>query len=295
VDAAQSGAPQLPRPRAADMKLPIHFRGELASADCQIATTGSDSVQGASVDDCGLMAESRNVRKEKMRGWQAVPAGSAQVIRTSTRFAVPMGPGHLRCHFPGNQQRPDVNSRLSIEHSTVPCWAQRLGKRIILLPPPPERAAGIEKAPGRLTAGALAAPFSPGGSIKAATEIISVVRKNSHQIIVKTASPFSRHHVMILGSIWRPPMLSPGHTRVPAVFGPKSCRCRARERVSRYVCPSGRDILVLKRFERDRWSTIKAFELTRLPRPLGGRSPGTNPGGHGGEPFWKSGGRSQQC
>jgi hypothetical protein len=125
------------------------------------------------------MAESRNVRKEKMRGRQAVPAGSAQVIRTSTRFANSMGRGHLRCHFPGDQQGSDVNSRLSIEHSTISLLGSKIWRMhhsITASAPnaPPE----IEKAPGRLTTGALAAPFSPGGSIKAAAEIISVVRKN---------------------------------------------------------------------------------------------------------------------
>jgi hypothetical protein len=89
-------------------------------------------------------------------------------------------------------------------------------------------------------------------------------------------------------------MLSRRHARVPPVLGPKFAP--TSDSVSRYVCPSGRDILVLKRSERDRGSTIKPFELTRLPRPVGGRSPEQIPEGWlGGEPLWKSGGRSQQC
>jgi hypothetical protein len=178
ADAAQSGFPA-PAPRAADMKFPVHFASELASADCQIATAGSDSVQGASVNDCGLMAESRNVRKEKNAGWQAVPAGSAQVIRTSTRFANSMGRGHLDWPFPRKSTKARRQFKTldrTFHHSSL--RSKTLANASFCYRLRPNAPPGIEKAPGRLTTGALAAPFSPGGSIKAATEIISVVRKN---------------------------------------------------------------------------------------------------------------------
>jgi hypothetical protein len=117
-----------------------------------------------------------SARKKMRDGKQSPPAPLKsfelrQDSRTQWDAATSIG------HFPGNQQRPDVNSRLSIEHPTI-LGSKTLANASFCYRLRPTAPPGIEKAPGRLTTGALAAPFSPGGSIKAAAEIISVVRKN---------------------------------------------------------------------------------------------------------------------
>jgi hypothetical protein len=142
------------------------------------------------VDDCGLIAESRNVRKEKIPPSASFLAVAAQAIQTSARLTkhdetrppllpFPLKSTKPRCEFgfiPG----------ISIQRfrqCLCPASCQKETHHSVTAASP-EFAGGLragrpmKKAPGRLTAGALAAPFSPGGSIKAATQIIIGVRRN---------------------------------------------------------------------------------------------------------------------
>jgi hypothetical protein len=91
-------------------------------------------------------------RRSAARRFSISPA-----IVIAYRCAWQMGPGQT-----GVLADAAVNSTIPLP---LPAdFARKRGKG------PPRQ---TEKAPGRLTAGALAAPFSPGGSIRATTQTIS--------------------------------------------------------------------------------------------------------------------------